>query len=161
MEHGTDNHHWHSFVGCLFLFFSNSNSHLLRHIRNKCERNFIFFPAVPSVPLENLMWVDVGLLYLLSLCMCVTLDLREACPHSPSKKKSYGDIARDSISSTEGEVWIRTHLHFTASVKTATRCGVIFIETNKQISILLLLQHLICFSPHSVQCACACVHVCL
>ncbi|XP_068567160.1 neurabin-1 isoform X1 [Cebidichthys violaceus] len=31
-------------------------------------------------------------------------DLREASPHSPSKKKSYGGIGRDSISSTEGEV---------------------------------------------------------
>ncbi|XP_068432076.1 neurabin-1 isoform X2 [Clinocottus analis] len=31
-------------------------------------------------------------------------DLREASSHSPSKKKSYGGISRDSISSTEGEV---------------------------------------------------------
>ncbi|XP_044028711.1 neurabin-1 isoform X2 [Siniperca chuatsi] len=31
-------------------------------------------------------------------------DLRESSPHSPSKKKSYRGVARDSISSTEGEV---------------------------------------------------------
>ncbi|XP_031710092.1 neurabin-1 [Anarrhichthys ocellatus] len=31
-------------------------------------------------------------------------DLRQASPHSPSKKKSYGGIGRDSISSAEGEV---------------------------------------------------------
>ncbi|XP_070702925.1 neurabin-1 isoform X2 [Pempheris klunzingeri] len=31
-------------------------------------------------------------------------DLREGSPHSPSKKKSYRAVARDSVSSTEGEV---------------------------------------------------------
>uniref|UniRef100_UPI003AAF52C0 neurabin-1 n=1 Tax=Centroberyx gerrardi TaxID=166262 RepID=UPI003AAF52C0 len=31
-------------------------------------------------------------------------DLREGSPHSPSKKKGYRGLARDSISSTEGEV---------------------------------------------------------
>ncbi|XP_069031779.1 neurabin-1 isoform X1 [Embiotoca jacksoni] len=31
-------------------------------------------------------------------------DLREGSPHSPSKKKGYRGVARDSISSTEGEV---------------------------------------------------------
>ncbi|XP_035537422.1 neurabin-1 [Morone saxatilis] len=31
-------------------------------------------------------------------------DLRECSPHSPSKKKNYRGVARDSISSTEGEV---------------------------------------------------------
>ncbi|XP_035476150.2 neurabin-1 isoform X3 [Scophthalmus maximus] len=31
-------------------------------------------------------------------------DLREGYPHSPSKKKNYRGMARDSISSTEGEV---------------------------------------------------------
>ncbi|XP_056255940.1 neurabin-1 isoform X2 [Seriola aureovittata] len=31
-------------------------------------------------------------------------DLREGSPHSPSKKKSYRGVTRDSISSTEGEV---------------------------------------------------------
>lgn len=34
----------------------------------------------------------------------MTIDLKDAFPHSPSKNKTYHGVARDSISSTEGEV---------------------------------------------------------
>lgn len=42
--------------------------------------------------------------------MCVSryIDWKEVSPHSPSKKRSYRGIARDSISSTEGEVRTET-----------------------------------------------------
>ncbi|XP_074470099.1 neurabin-1 isoform X1 [Sebastes fasciatus] len=50
-------------------------------------------------------------------------DLREGSPHSPSKKKSYRGVARDSISSTEGEEGHGSPAHSrSGSVRSAASC---------------------------------------
>lgn len=125
-------------------------------------------------------WVTVA--FLLFSLLCVWLPaLTETSSHSPSKKKGYRGVTRDSISSTEGEVWIKTHIHIlfysvklknayleqqtfylTTSVELLTRCEAYRCVIKEAPFILIrLFLHLICLKFNWwVSNFCVCVSVC-